>query len=30
MRTAEGRVCDAVLHVAPLSSVPFEADHTRY
>ena len=30
MRTAEGRVCDAVLQVAPLTFTPYEADHTRY
>jgi hypothetical protein len=30
MRTAEGRVCDAVLQVAPLKFTPYEADHTRY
>jgi hypothetical protein len=30
MRTAEGRVCDAVMQVAPLKSVPYKADHTAY
>jgi hypothetical protein len=30
MRTAEGRVCDAVLQVAPLKSVPYQADQTAY
>jgi hypothetical protein len=30
MRTAEGRVCDAVLQVAPLKSVPYNADQTAY
>ena len=30
MRTAEGRVCDAVMQVAPLKSVPYKADQTAY
>ena len=30
LRTAEGRVCDAVMQVAPLKSVPYKADQTAY
>jgi hypothetical protein len=30
MRTAEGRVCDAVAKIAPLTFTPYGADHTRY
>jgi len=30
MRTVEGRVCDAVLQVAPLTFTPYGADHTKY
>ena len=30
MRTAEGRVCDAVLPIAALKSVPYGSDHTAY
>ena len=28
--TAEGRVCDAVMQIAPLKSVPYKADQTAY